>query len=55
MKPGAFSTSLSVKDLSASRAFYENLGFTGFAGQLEKKYLIRKNGNALGGLFQEMF
>ncbi|RQO69508.1 glyoxalase [Pedobacter sp. KBW06] len=55
MKLGAFSISLSVKDLSASKAFYENLGFTAFAGQLEKNYLIMKNGNALVGLFQGMF
>lgn len=55
MKLGAFSISLSVKDLNASKAFYENLGFTAFAGQLEKNYLIMKNGNALVGLFQGMF
>jgi catechol-2,3-dioxygenase len=55
MKLGAFSISLSVKDLSASKSFYENLGFTAFAGQLEKNYLIMKNGNALVGLFQGMF
>jgi predicted lactoylglutathione lyase len=55
MKLGAFSMSLSVKDLATSQAFYENLGFTVFAGAPEKKYLILKNGNALIGLFQGMF
>ncbi len=55
MKLGAFSASLSVKDIKASKQFYETLGFTVYAGQLEKKYLIMKNGNALIGLFQGMF
>ena len=55
MKLGAFSVSLSVKDIKISKSFYENLGFTVFAGDLEKKYLIMKNGNALIGLFQGMF
>ena len=55
MKLGAFSVSLTVKDINASKAFYEALGFTVFAGELERKYLIMKNGNALVGLFQDMF
>lgn len=55
MKLGAFSISLSVKDIKTSKAFYETLGFTVFAGQLENKYLIMKNGDALVGLFQDMF
>lgn len=55
MKLGAFSVSLSVKDITASKEFYENLGFTVFAGELEKNYLIMKNGNSLIGLFQGMF
>ena len=55
MKLGAFSASLSVKDIKASKKFYETLGFTLYAGQLEKNYLIMKNGNALIGLFQGMF
>lgn len=55
MKLGAFSASLSVKDLGVSKAFYENLGFTAFGGSLEHNYLIMKNGNALIGLFQGMF
>ena len=55
MKLGAFSISLSVKDIHKSKAFYENLGFSVFAGDLERNYLILKNGNALIGLFQGMF
>jgi catechol 2,3-dioxygenase-like lactoylglutathione lyase family enzyme len=55
MKLGAFSISLSVKDINASKAFYEKLGFTAFAGDAAKKYLILKNGNALIGLFEGMF
>ena len=49
------SISLAVKDIQKSKAFYETLGFTVFAGQLENNYLIMKNGNALVGLFQGMF
>lgn len=55
MKLGAFSISLSVKDINASKTFYENLGFQAFGGSLEQNYLIMKNGNALIGLFQGMF
>lgn len=55
MKLGAFSASLSVKDLEASKQFYENLGFKKLGGDQEKNYLIMKNGNALIGLFQGMF
>jgi len=55
MKLGAFSISLSVKDLKTSRAFYEKLGFNAFAGSVEKNYLIMKNDTALIGLFQGMF
>jgi catechol 2,3-dioxygenase-like lactoylglutathione lyase family enzyme len=55
MKLGAFSISLSVKDLAASRKFYKQLGFKVFAGQADQNYLILKNGNALVGLFQGMF
>ena len=55
MKLGAFSISLSVKDINASKQFYENLGFTAFAGDIKKNYLIMKNENALIGLFQGMF
>lgn len=55
MQLGAFSISLSVKDINASKTFYEKLGFSVFAGGTEQKYLIMKNGNALIGLFQGMF
>ena len=55
MKLGAFSISLAVKDIHASKAFYENLGFKVFAGDIERNYLIMKNENALVGLFQGMF
>ena len=55
MKLGAFSASLSVKDIKVSKQFYEKLGFSVYAGQIEKNYLIMKNGNALIGLFQGMF
>ncbi len=55
MKLGVFSTSLSVKDIKASKEFYKTLGFVVFAGGIEKNYLIMKNGNALIGLFQGMF
>lgn len=52
---GAFSVSLSVKDIHVSKAFYEKLGFTTFAGSLEQNYLIMRNENTLIGLFQGMF
>lgn len=55
IKLGAFSVSLSVKDLKVSKEFYENLGFHAFGGSMEENYLIMKNGNALIGLFQGMF
>ena len=55
MKLGAFSISLAVKDLNTSKEFYETLGFSQFAGSMEHKYLIMKNGNALIGLFEGMF
>ncbi|TMU56969.1 VOC family protein [Flagellimonas algicola] len=55
MKLGAFSVSLAVKDLGASKDFYEKLGFKVFAGSAEQNYLILKNENALIGLFQGMF
>ena len=55
MKLGAFSISLSVKDLNTSKEFYEKLGFSVLAGEMEKNYLILKNENSLIGLFQGMF
>ena len=51
---GAFSVSLAVRDLAASRAFYEKLGFTA-AGGNGKNWLILRNGTAAIGLFQGMF
>jgi len=54
MKLGAFSVSLSVKDLEKSKAFYETLGFEVFAGD-KKSYVIMKNGQSLIGLFEGMF
>ena len=55
MKLGAFSVSLAVKDLEASKLFYENLGFSVFAGDMSSNYLIMKNQSTLIGLFQGMF
>jgi catechol 2,3-dioxygenase-like lactoylglutathione lyase family enzyme len=55
MHLGAFSISLSVKDLKKSKAFYETLGFTVLGGSEAHHYLIMKNGNALVGLFEGMF
>lgn len=55
IKLGAFSMSLSVKDLKTSKEFYEKLGFKSFGGAMEQNYVILKNGNALIGLFQGMF
>ena len=55
MQLGAFSISLAVKDIAASRAFYEKLGFTPFAGDQSRNWLILKNGEAVVGLFQGMF
>ena len=55
MELGVFSVSLSVKDLHASKAFYEKLGFTVFGGDIAQNWLIMKNGDCLIGLFQGMF
>lgn len=55
MKLGAFSVSLSVKDIKASQHFYENLGFSVYAGDLKKNFLIMKNGETVIGLFHGMF
>lgn len=52
---GAFSVSLAVKDLGASRRFYEALGFAVYAGDPAHNYLILRNGSATVGLFQGMF
>lgn len=55
MDLGTFSVSLAVKDLPASRAFYEKLGFTSFAGEPTQNWLILRNGVVVIGLFQGMF
>ena len=55
MDLGTFSISLAVKDLEASRVFYEKFGFTVFAGNAERHWLIMKNGDHAIGLFQGMF
>lgn len=52
---GAFSISLSVKDLNVSRDFYRALGFSEMGGDPSHGYLIMKNGDSLIGLFQDMF
>ena len=54
MNLGAFSVSLSVANLEASRAFYEKLGFTLFAGDASQNWLILKNGDCTIGLFEGM-
>ena len=55
MNLGAFSISLAVKDLEASRKFYEKFGFKSFAGNPAQNWLILKNGDHAIGLFQGMF
>lgn len=55
MQLGAFSLSLSVKDLAASTAFYENLGFVGVGGDADSGWLILRNATTTIGLFQGMF
>ncbi|MBK9940949.1 MAG: VOC family protein [Kouleothrix sp.] len=55
MELGAFSISLAVKDLAASRAFYEKFGFTVSGGNAAQNWLIMKNGVHVIGLFQGMF
>lgn len=52
---GAFSVSLAVKDLQASRAFYEKLGFEQTGGDAEQNWLILRNGTVTIGLFEGMF
>jgi catechol 2,3-dioxygenase-like lactoylglutathione lyase family enzyme len=54
MQLGAFSVSLAVKDIAASRAFYEQLGFAVFHGDQAHGWLIMKNGEHVIGLFQGM-
>ena len=55
MKLGAFSVSLSVKNIEASQAFYEKLGFQAVGGDIAQNWLILKNGEHIIGLFQGMF
>lgn len=55
MNLGAFSISLTVKDIEASRAFYEKLGFRPLGGDIAQKWLILKNGDHVIGIFQGMF
>lgn len=55
MELGAFSISLAVKDIKASKAFYENLGFRVVMGDISKNWLILKNSDHVIGLFQGMF
>ena len=55
MELGAFSISLAVKDIVASRSFYEKFGFKPFAGDASQHWLIMKNGDHVIGLFQGMF
>lgn len=55
MNLGAFSISLAVQDIEASRAFYEKFGFKAFGGDASQNWLILKNGPHVIGLFQGMF
>ena len=55
MELGAFSISLAVKDIEASRIFYEKFGFKVFGGDASQNWLILKNGDHAIGLFQGMF
>lgn len=55
MKLGVFSLSISVKNLTVSKDFYEKLGFSHFAGSMESNYLIMKHGSTIIGLFHGMF
>ena len=55
MELGNFSVSLAVKDIEASKLFYEKLGFTVFTGNQSQNWLIMKNGDRYVGLFQGMF
>ncbi|MFN8440817.1 MAG: VOC family protein [Caldilineaceae bacterium] len=55
MELGAFSVSLAVKDIAASKAFYEKLGFGVFGGNIAQNWLILKSGTTVIGLFQGMF
>jgi predicted lactoylglutathione lyase len=55
MELGAFSVSLTVKDIQVSKEFYEKLGFEFFGGDISQNWVILKNGDTVIGLFQGMF
>jgi len=55
MKLGSFSVSLNVKDIHASKEFYEKLGFKSFGGEIAQNWVIMKNGDSIIGLFEGMF
>lgn len=55
MELGAFSVSLAVKDIQASKAFYEKLGFEVTGGDITQNWLVLRNGTSTIGLFQGMF
>ncbi len=55
MDIGAFTTSLTVKDIAKSLDFYQKLGFTIRGGDINQKWLVLKNKNAVIGLFEGMF
>ncbi len=55
MELGAFSISLSVREIKASKAFYEEIGFSVIGGVEEQKWLILRNGDTTIGLFQDKF
>lgn len=52
---GAFCISLDVKDIHASKAFYEKLGFTETGGNIDQNWLVLRNEDKVIGLFQGMF
>jgi catechol 2,3-dioxygenase-like lactoylglutathione lyase family enzyme len=55
MELGAFSVSLTVQDIEASKSFYEKLGFQAFGGDITQNWLILRNGDCIIGIFQGMF
>jgi len=55
MNIGAFSLSLTVKDIKKSQEFYKKLGFDDFGGDITQNWLIMKNEDCIIGLFQGMF
>jgi catechol 2,3-dioxygenase-like lactoylglutathione lyase family enzyme len=55
MTLGSFSISLAVKDIRASKEFYETLGFTETGGNIDQGWLVLRQGETVIGLFQGMF